>query len=279
MTNRTEKQARDLAAVGLALLERRGFRAGASEVGASDTELSMADVLALFDVMKAHETQAAMLAALPADKLQAARDAVAVAIGNDAYDCTRVWSAWGVGTMDQDDFVPITHDAERVEEITLAALQAIEPEPFQGRVKPWMDACFGERISSDRQERNHRFLEEALELVQACGATQAEAYQLVDYVYGRPTGSPVQEVGGVMVTLAALCLAHGMDMHAAAELELTRIWGKVEQIRAKQAAKPEFGPLPGCYPERPAPEDGEPCPECGSRDCNGECMGDGLMGG
>lgn len=129
-------------------------------------------------------------------------------------------------------------------------LAEAEKNTFQARVLPWMNACFGEQISADKQERNHRFLEEALELIQARGATAEEAHQLVDYVYGRPVGEPSQEVGGVMVTLAALCLAHDMDMHAAAETELTRIWGKVEQIRAKQAAKPAFGPLPGSYPER-----------------------------
>ncbi len=31
----------------------------------------------------------------------------------------------------------------------------------------------------------------------------------------------------------------------AGETELARIWTKVEAIRAKQAAKPQFGPLPG----------------------------------
>lgn len=117
-------------------------------------------------------------------------------------------------------------------------------ETFQDRVAPWMQACFGPEISSDTVERNHRFLEEALELVQACGATQEEAHQLVDYVYSRVTGERMQEVGGVMVTLAALCLAQGLDMHAAGEAELARIWMKVEQIRAKQAAKPRNSPLP-----------------------------------
>jgi Lar family restriction alleviation protein len=115
---------------------------------------------------------------------------------------------------------------------------------FQNRVQPWMAACFGAEISADAYERNHRFLEEAIELVQACGATASEAYQLVDYVYGRPVGEKVQEVGGVMVTLAALCLAQGLDMHAAGETELARIWTKVEAIRAKQAAKPKHSPLP-----------------------------------
>ncbi len=122
-----------------------------------------------------------------------------------------------------------------------------EPElagSFQARVQPWMMACFGAAIAADGAERNHRFLEESLELVQACGCTASEAHQLVDYVYGRPVGERAQEVGGVMVTLAALCLAQGLDMHAAGETELARIWTKVEAIRAKQAAKPKHSPLP-----------------------------------
>lgn len=116
--------------------------------------------------------------------------------------------------------------------------------PFQRRVRPWMQACFGEEISADRVERNHRFLEEALELAQANGCTRSEARQLVDYVFDRPLGEIGQEIGGVMVTLAALCLAVGEDMHVAGETELARIWTKVEAIRAKQAAKPRHSPLP-----------------------------------
>lgn len=125
-----------------------------------------------------------------------------------------------------------------------------QPETFQARVQPWLHACFGPVIAADREERNHRFLEEALELVQACGCTASDAHQLVDYVFGRPVGEASQEVGGVMVTLAALCLANRLDMHCAAETELTRTWGKVEQIRAKQAAKPKHSPLPAVQPPK-----------------------------
>ena len=117
-------------------------------------------------------------------------------------------------------------------------------EQFQHRVQPWLMACFGAMIAGDREERNHRFIEEALELVQSLGCTAHEAHQLVDYVYGRDIGEPAQEVGGVMVTLAALCLANGLDMHANGETELLRIWTKVEAIRAKQAATPKHSPLP-----------------------------------
>lgn len=117
-------------------------------------------------------------------------------------------------------------------------------DAFQVRVDPWLVACFGEQIARDKEERNHRFLEEALELVQACGCSQSEAHQLVDYTFNRPSGEASQEVGGVMVTLAALCLANGLDMHGAGETELARIWTKVETIRAKQASKPKHSPLP-----------------------------------
>ncbi len=120
------------------------------------------------------------------------------------------------------------------------------PETFQNRVQSWMLRCFGPEIAGDRAERNHRFLEEAIELVQACGCTRADAHQLVDYVFNRPVGEPVQGIGGVMVTLAALCLAGGMDMHGAGETELSRISAPdvIEKIRAKQATKPKASPLP-----------------------------------
>lgn len=131
-----------------------------------------------------------------------------------------------------------------------AAEHALRTEPFQAEVKRWLVACFGEEIASDKVERNHRFIEEALELVQACGCTASEAHQLVDYVFGRPKGEMEQEVGGAMNTLAALCLAHDLDMMDCAAREIARCWTKVEAIRAKQAAKQKNSPLPA---ERPDP--------------------------
>lgn len=115
---------------------------------------------------------------------------------------------------------------------------------FQASVEPWMQATFGAKISADPIERNHRFLEEAIELVQSCGCTASEAHQLVDYVFNRPIGEKFQEVGGVMVTLAALCLAQKIDMHDAGKVELARVWTMIEKIRAKQASKPKHSPLP-----------------------------------
>lgn len=114
---------------------------------------------------------------------------------------------------------------------------------FQEEVELWMQECLGLKVLNDIDERNHRFLEEALELVQACGCSASEAHQLVDYVYGRPIGERHQEVGGVMVTLAALCLAQRLEMHDCADRELARAWTQIKVIRAKQEIKPKFSPL------------------------------------
>jgi hypothetical protein len=122
-------------------------------------------------------------------------------------------------------------------------------EQFQARVWPWMLACFGEEVSNDRMERGDRLLEEVLELLQSGDYPQERVAALVGYVWSRPVGEPAQEVGGVMVTLAAYCLAHSIDMHEAGETELARIWTKVEKIRAKQAAKPRGSALPQTWPE------------------------------
>lgn len=136
----------------------------------------------------------------------------------------------------------------------VSALALAEDKPsFQSRIAPWMEECFGPMIAGDKEERNHRFLEEAVELVQACDVTAYECHQIVDYVFGRPVGKKPQEVGGVMVTLAALCLAHKLDMNVSAETELARISQPdvIIKIREKQKLKPAFGPLPGgVYPDR-----------------------------
>lgn len=120
-------------------------------------------------------------------------------------------------------------------------------ETFQNRVAAWMDECFTPAIKADRLERCDRFIEEALELVQTEPTFSADrAHALVDYVFGRPVGEGEQEVGGVGVTLAALCGPFGIDMMAAFERELDRITAPevIAKIRAKQAAKPVGSALP-----------------------------------
>lgn len=66
-------------------------------------------------------------------------------------------------------------------------------ESFQDIVSRWLESCFGKEAVNDKSERNHRFLEESLELVQSLGCTREEAHMLVEYVFDRPTGDPMQE--------------------------------------------------------------------------------------
>lgn len=129
--------------------------------------------------------------------------------------------------------------------------QAVDLGPtFQDGVADWMGQCFLPSLYSNMTERGDRLLEEVLELLQAHGYDKARVPTLVDYVFGRPVGEPVQEVGGVMVTLAGYCWVAGIDMHAAGDAELARINQPdvMAKIRAKQEAKNALHfdtPLPG----------------------------------
>lgn len=109
---------------------------------------------------------------------------------------------------------------------------------FQQRVRDWCVRCFGREVAYDRTERAHRFLEEALELVQACGTSVEEVRRLVLYVYGRPPGDAPQEVGQVAGTLALLAEAHELDVSRCAADELERVEGCADAIREKWLRKP-----------------------------------------
>lgn len=110
---------------------------------------------------------------------------------------------------------------------------------FQSKVSHWLAECFGQQSIGDKVERNHRFLEEALETVQANGCSREDSHRLVDYVFDRQSGDLHQEVGGTLTTLAALCVASGIDMENAGNQELHRIVANIDAIRSKRAAKRE----------------------------------------
>jgi hypothetical protein len=64
----------------------------------------------------------ALLGAARADQLrEAVRDAVIAGLSGTYY-CGRVWSAWNIGTMSQQDFTPAAEVSEVVDEITGAVL-------------------------------------------------------------------------------------------------------------------------------------------------------------
>lgn len=112
-------------------------------------------------------------------------------------------------------------------------------ENYQERVGNWLVECFGIEVAQDKTERCYRFTEESLELVQSLGISKGDVLRLVDYVFDRPIGEPHQEVGGTMVTLAALCYASDLNLETCAENEYQRILQKIDKIRAKHFSKPK----------------------------------------
>jgi hypothetical protein len=124
---------------------------------------------------------------------------------------------------------------------------------FQGRVHQWMKDCFKRPDALFLEQRAFRFIEEALELAQAAGTSREDVLRLVQYVYDRPVGVISQEIGGVMVTLAALATSCYYIMDECGETELSRCVKNTDRIRAKDLVKPQRSPLPGLS-EEPSPE-------------------------
>lgn len=111
------------------------------------------------------------------------------------------------------------------------------PYNFGVRCLKWALYTFGSTLVYNSQERCARFLEEALELVQALGFNKRRALALVEYVYGREPGEVDQEFGGVMNTLYLLGETGGRNLHELGERELSRCWDNVEKIREKNLLK------------------------------------------
>lgn len=107
------------------------------------------------------------------------------------------------------------------------------------RVAKWLYDTFGGNILFDVEERVLRLTEEVLELGQAEGMTEEQAYRLVKQVYSKPVGKVEQEQGGVMVCLAAYEAVKDADLHVAFEAEMARVEEpeNIAKIRAKHGKK------------------------------------------
>lgn len=136
------------------------------------------------------------------------------------------------------DFLHADQAAEQILDV-VANIRA-----FQDRAGDWGVVCFSEEVAADELERMDRLIEEVYEGLQTRNYPRERLSALERYVWDRPVGETVQEIGGIMMTLALWCRAMGVDMHAAGEAELARVWTKVDVIRAKQAAKPVGSALP-----------------------------------
>lgn len=112
---------------------------------------------------------------------------------------------------------------------------------LQHRVREWMHTIFPVPLYTNTEQRCLRFLEESTELVQALGLSRDQAAGVLDYVYSREIGIPSQEVGGTMITLAALCATEGLDAEQEAFTEYLRITRPevMQKIQEKQRTKPD----------------------------------------
>lgn len=106
----------------------------------------------------------------------------------------------------------------------------------------WALRTFGAQAAGNLDERIRRFTEEALELAQAVGMSEAAAIDLVRYVYARPVGEVEQEVGGVGLSLLAFCEFIGVSADECESRELARVLAKdAGYFRARQDAKARAG--------------------------------------
>lgn len=112
----------------------------------------------------------------------------------------------------------------------------------QRTVIEWAERCFGRKTVRQDDERALRLLEEAMEVAQALDVSQERCVALLDHVYGRPAGTIDREIGGVCVTLLALCehLGHSADL--CERHEISRILSlSPGHFAERQAAKARAG--------------------------------------
>ena len=79
------------------------------------------------------------------------RTALAETLGG-VYVCDRTWSAWGVGTMTQDDFYPAAESDDVLDSLVQAVIAVTPPPPKEQRScdkRPWVGLTEDEIIAVD----------------------------------------------------------------------------------------------------------------------------------
>jgi hypothetical protein len=109
------------------------------------------------------------------------------------------------------------------------------------RALAWAVNTFGE-IAADKEERAMRFVEEAVELVNALGLDVRTVRAIVERVYGRQKGDRGRELGQAMFTLELLGEALAIDPSRAADAEFTRCQAiPKEEWERRHKAKVDIG--------------------------------------
>lgn len=128
-----------------------------------------------------------------------------------------------------------------------------EQSPTQKEILEWAANTFGS-LALDTRERSLRFIEEAIELAQACQITPEEIQSTVTRVYSRERGDPHKETGQAYMTLAALAEWLRIDLNDALLREWRRVQGvPLEEWVKRHNAKVELGIA---TPMTPTPQSG-----------------------
>jgi hypothetical protein len=112
----------------------------------------------------------------------------------------------------------------------------------QAKIATWAKQAFGEEHCTDHQVRGLRLLEEAIEFAQSVGVPEAQCAKLISYVYSRPAGDPMQELGGVGVTWMLAAESYRIKAFAALDKEVARIHSKpLSHFTARNQNKCDLG--------------------------------------
>lgn len=155
-----------------------------------------------------------------------------------------------------------------------------QTEPSQQDVvTQWAIRCFGAEHVYDPKVRAVRLVEEAVEFAQSVGADPAQLQGLVDYVYNRAPGKPVQELGGVGVTLLAAASAIGANAEVVIAEEIARVLAKPEKhFTLRNQGKIDKGFTGAAPPSLPkAGETAWKCSECDGDGCAKCCPSEVTM--
>lgn len=105
----------------------------------------------------------------------------------------------------------------------------------------WAVSIFGEG-AEDGEERAMRFIEEAVELVNAVGLSASVVHAIVERIYTRHKGDRGREMGQALLTLELLAEVYGIDPSRCADVEFARIQAiPKEEWERRHAAKVESG--------------------------------------
>lgn len=110
---------------------------------------------------------------------------------------------------------------------------------IQYRVNGWLRACVGDEVTNDLTERNNRFAEEAIELLQACGYSYAQLVAMADHVYAKEAETDIaKEAADVLICLAPLATARNIELGEAVSGRIDENWDRINLIREKNRNKP-----------------------------------------